>query len=157
MIVIICCLVIDSDEPAELVLVLSSISNWKEGDKDSHLYTSMKFVPPLGSLSSTLAVNTPNSGNLSPDPSATGDQKKLSDQMLDKGKKGVVEEQAKLSGTVVKSDSSLPASGVEKKKIMIPGTMLLLAYSWRTVKSGDPVLTISTTGTKGTVLMLPPG
>ena len=112
----------------------------------------MNFVPaPM------LALSTPNSGNHSPDTQVIGDQKKSSEQVAD-SKKGAPDENQKLNEAVDNSDSSLAVSEMGKKrKFMVPGCLVVQKYSWRTVQCDDPVLTISTTGTKGTILALPPG
>jgi len=132
--------------------------NWKEGDKDSHLYSSMNYVP-APTTAPALALSTPNSGNLSPDTQGNGDQKKYSEQVADSAKKGVPDESQKLTDAVDNSDSSLAVSEMagKKRKFMVPGCLVMQRYSWRTVQFDDPVLTISTTGTKGIILVLPPG
>lgn len=99
-------------------------------------------------------------GNPSPElqPPTLGDRKKLSDQWSEGGKKGGADDQQKSSETAIKSDSSLATSEADrKKKCMISGCLIVQKYSWRTIALGEPLLTISTTGTKGTILMLPPG
>lgn len=40
---------------------------------------------------------------------------------------------------------------------MVPGSLIVEEYSWKSVQSGKFVLKLTTTGTKGTSITLPPG
>ena len=122
---------VDSVDPVELLFVFSSLSNWREGDKDTNLCTPSKQVSACSPTTSPEGTQPPVS-----------EQKITIDHISDGAK----------------SDSSLVENELQKmKKHILPGRLVVQTYCWRTVQFGDPVLQISTTGTKGAELPLPPG
>ena len=46
---------------------------------------------------------------------------------------------------------------LEGREYVVPGSLIVEEYSWKSIKSGKFVLRLTTTGTKGTSITLPPG
>lgn len=128
--------VVDSVNPVELLFVFSSLSNWREGDRDTSSSTPTNLPLMVGHRSTT----TPSTS--SPDENQVSEHKMATDHISDGAK----------------SDSSLSESEMQKRRrCILPGRLVVQTHSWRTVQFGDPVLRISTTGTKGATIRLPPG
>ena len=129
--------VIDSVDPVDLQFVFTSLSNWREGGKDTKIHPS----------SSTNIVPTLQFDQAAVSPSVSYAPLSVTEQQQ--------KQVAELMPAIDKSELSVPSCGEVKR--VLPGSLVMETYSWKTVQFGEPVLRISTTGTKGTILSLPPG
>ena len=149
--------VVDSVDEVTLLFVFSSLSNWREGDKDTNLYTSSDFTS-----SCSTPINLPAHSSIAF--SASLEKTKFpasnSSQAVSKV---TTDSDAKVAKPAADPNYGAPSSGSslagaqEKKQYILPGRLVVQKFSWRTVQFGDPVLRISTTGTKGVAITLPPG
>ena len=61
------------------------------------------------------------------------------------------------SGGPQNENNSGEQQALEKKEYVIAGSLIVEEYSWKSIQSGKFVLRLTTTGTKGTSITLPPG
>ena len=61
------------------------------------------------------------------------------------------------SGGPQNENDSGEQQALEEKEYVIVGSLIVEEYSWKSIQSGKFVLRLTTTGTKGTSITLPPG
>ena len=146
-------LVVDSTSPVELLFVFSSLSNWREGGKDTHRFQLSRpssHPPRRGSSPAyrpTVAVSVMSDQQRPPTPStpSTLHPTEENTSMIE-GEGGGV--------------SSRRVSSAMRRSIIgkiLPGNLVMETYSWRTARFGDPVLQVATTGINGATFSLPAG
>ena len=121
--------VIDSPDPVTLHIVFASLSNWREGQRNTHT-TTQRHPTSLSSTSHPHPSYTPTSTNGS-----------------------VAAPPAEPQG---ESDEGCREQPPEREYV-IAGSLIAEEYSWRSIQSGKFLLRLTTTGTKGTIIKLPPG
>ena len=137
----------------ELLLVFSSLSNWRENGRDTHRChvpgpTSNRPSRGFSPASYRPAIAIP----------ILSDQRQFTPCSTPDTLFPV--EQTEETASVVEGESSRGASAGSKRAGMskiLSGSLVMETYSWRTAKFGDPVLLMSTTGVKGAVFSLPAG
>jgi hypothetical protein len=143
----------DNVKPVDLTFVFSSLSNWREGGKDTHrcyLSGPMKnnrsrvFSPhrPSVSISAVSDQPGPTSPSSTPDPG----------QHTEPASGSTV---SKCAATGEEGQST-PGTEHGRSKIL-NGSLVVETYSWRSAQFGEPVLQIATTGIKGALFPVPPG
>lgn len=141
--------VVDSPDPINLLFVFTSLSNWREGGKDTHRY-------PLSGPSSKHLSQGFNLNGPSISVSAVSDLR----PMTPSSTQDPLQPAETGSGPAKGDEVFISAEGGEvrqgKSKVLC-GSLVVETYSWMSTQLGDPVLQISTTGIKGEELSLPPG
>ena len=134
----------DSPNPIDLIFVFSSLSNWREGGKDTHrchlsapinTHMSNRFSHYRPSISVSVVSERPLTPSSTPDTTLPVDG-------------------------VSKGEESQTAEGGEARRgrnKVLCGSLVVETYCWSSMQFGDPVLQISTTGVKGATFVLPPG
>lgn len=120
-------LVVDSPDPVTLYIVLTSLSNWREGQRNTHTTTQRH---PIGPISQAHAPSPP----------------------VGSSEGTAAEHQSNTNTAASSSEGQAP-----ERKYVIAGSLIVEAYSWKSVQCGKFVLRLTSTGTKGTTLSLPPG
>ena len=121
--------VVDSPNPVTLHFVLASFSNWREGQRNTHTTTTIQRRSPNPAIAQSHHPPPPSSSrpNSSAEPPQNG------------------------------STSGGEQASVAEQEYVIAGSLIVEEYSWKSIQSGKFVLRLTTTGTKGTSITLPPG
>ena len=137
--------------PVELLFVFSSLSNWREGGKDTHrchLSGPVTKRPSRGASPAyrpSIAVSGMSDHRRPSSPSSTPDT------LLPPV------EQAEENTSIVEREGGGSATRGDGTTKVLSGSLVMETYSWRTARFGSPVLQVSTTGVKGAVFSLPAG
>ena len=149
--------VVDSVEPVELLFVLSSLSNWREGGKDTHrCYLSAptkenKSRGPLSPCRPSVSISVVFDQQGPTTPSSTPDQGQHAEPAC-AGSKG-----AAVAGEEDQPTPGTEHEGYKGRDKILNGSLVVETYSWRSVQFGEPVLQMATTGVKGALFSVPPG
>lgn len=144
----------DSVEPVEFLFVFSSLSNWREGGKDTHRCylsapiknnRSRAFSPYRPSVS----ISVVSDQQVPTTPSSTPDQGQRTEP-ASAGSKGLAVDEGR-------STPGPEQEGRRGRNKILSGSLVVETYSWRSVQFGDPVLQMATTGVKGALFTVPPG
>lgn len=149
--------VVDSVEPVDLLFVFTSLSNWREGGKDTHRYLSAPiknhrscaFSPYRPSVS--ISVVSDQQGPTTP--SSTPDQ----GQRTEPASAGSMAGKGVAAGEEGQSTPGPEHEGRKGRNKILNGSLVVETYSWRSAQFGDPVLQMATTGVKGALFSVPPG
>lgn len=151
--------VVDSATSVDLLFVFASLSNWREGGRDTHRChlsapiknrSSRAFSPYRPSVS--ISVVSDQQCTLSP--SSTPDQGGQSGEPPSSGSVAASKGMAEDGG----GGAPAPEQEVQRgRNKILCGSLVMETYSWRSAQFGEPVLQISTTGVKGSLFSLPPG
>ena len=151
----------DNVEPTELLFIFSSLSNWKEGGKDTHVFTPPRYPPgsniadapqvhvvvsPVSPAATATAHHSPHQAT-----STTPNHQALTLSSMQPQNSSSAEQQSMDFG--VKGDLEVQ----QRRRTILCGSLVVETYSWQTVQFGNPVLRVNTTGTQGHLVSLPPG
>ena len=151
----------DNVEPTELLFIFSSLSNWKEGGKDTHVFTPPRYPPGSNTADAPqvhVAVSpvSPAAANHSPHQATftTPNHQALTLSSMRPQNSSSTEQQS--TGLGVKGDKS-DLEVQQRRRTILCGSLVVETYSWQTIQFGNPVLRVNTTGTQGHLVSLPPG
>lgn len=140
--------VVDSSYPISMHFVFSSLSNWREGGKDTHRChlsapTHTRGLPQRSShYRPSISISAASDQHLTT-PCSTPDTL----QPMEAGGEMLV-----LEGS---GGGEAKRAGGRNK--ILCGSLVVETSSWSSAQFGDPVLRVSTTGIKGALFSLPAG